>query len=79
MLQDEHECIIFEMFKPDTFLQPATKLKHFCDELKGASLHSAPLQLTLLCALESKKSGTYLYLLVFVLLLQVILLCDRVH
>lgn len=35
--------------------RPATKLKHFCDELKSANIHSAPLQMTLHCALELKK------------------------
>lgn len=44
-------------------LQPASKLKYFCDELKSANIHTAPLQLTLHCALELKKAGTYNYFL----------------
>ncbi|XP_060610370.2 leucine-rich PPR motif-containing protein, mitochondrial [Anolis sagrei] len=37
--------------------KPANKLEHFCKELKKANMHTSPLQLTLLCALESKKAA----------------------
>ncbi|KAH0622753.1 hypothetical protein JD844_025357 [Phrynosoma platyrhinos] len=37
--------------------RPLTKLKYFCEELKKANMHTAPLQLILLCALESKKAA----------------------
>ncbi|XP_042312254.1 leucine-rich PPR motif-containing protein, mitochondrial isoform X2 [Sceloporus undulatus] len=37
--------------------RPVAKLKYFCEELKKANMHTAPLQLTLLCALESKKAA----------------------
>ncbi|XP_060103537.1 leucine-rich PPR motif-containing protein, mitochondrial [Heteronotia binoei] len=37
--------------------KPVTKLKHFCDELKGANFHTAPLQFTLRTALELKKDA----------------------
>uniref|UniRef100_A0AAR2JM86 Leucine-rich PPR motif-containing protein, mitochondrial n=1 Tax=Pygocentrus nattereri TaxID=42514 RepID=A0AAR2JM86_PYGNA len=33
------------------------KLVHFCKDLKDSNLHSAPLQFTLYCALDSKKTG----------------------
>ncbi|XP_053167851.1 leucine-rich PPR motif-containing protein, mitochondrial isoform X2 [Hemicordylus capensis] len=36
---------------------PAAKLKYFCDEMKGANLHTAPFQLTLRCALELRKAA----------------------
>ncbi|XP_015265641.1 PREDICTED: leucine-rich PPR motif-containing protein, mitochondrial [Gekko japonicus] len=37
--------------------KPAAKLKQFCDELKAASLHTAPLQFALHTALELKKDA----------------------
>ncbi|KAL8185301.1 UNVERIFIED_CONTAM: hypothetical protein K2H54_045480 [Gekko kuhli] len=37
--------------------KPAAKLKHFCDEMKAASLHTAPLQFALRTALELKKDA----------------------
>ncbi|OCT77649.1 hypothetical protein XELAEV_18028741mg [Xenopus laevis] len=37
---------------------PASKVKQFCDGLKEANLHSAPLQFALYCSLEAKKAGT---------------------
>ncbi|XP_075781537.1 leucine-rich PPR motif-containing protein, mitochondrial isoform X2 [Pelodiscus sinensis] len=40
-----------------TMNKPVSKLKQFCDELKEANIHSAPLQFTLYCALESKKAA----------------------
>uniref|UniRef100_A0AAR2K645 Leucine-rich PPR motif-containing protein, mitochondrial n=1 Tax=Pygocentrus nattereri TaxID=42514 RepID=A0AAR2K645_PYGNA len=33
------------------------KLVHFCKDLKDSNLHSAPLQFTLYCALDSKKTA----------------------
>ncbi|NWR70299.1 LPPRC protein, partial [Centropus unirufus] len=36
---------------------PLSKLKQFCDELKEANMHSAPLQFILRCALETNKSA----------------------
>ncbi|NXO34964.1 LPPRC protein, partial [Locustella ochotensis] len=36
---------------------PVSKLKQFCDELKEAKMHSAPLPFILRCALEAKKSA----------------------
>ncbi|TFK01649.1 putative sodium-coupled neutral amino acid transporter 7 [Platysternon megacephalum] len=37
--------------------KPLSKLKQFCDELKEANMNSSPLQLTLHCALKSKKAA----------------------
>ncbi|XP_061481391.1 leucine-rich PPR motif-containing protein, mitochondrial [Rhineura floridana] len=42
---------------------PVAKLKHFCNGLKETNLHTAPLQLTLHCALESKKTALALDLM----------------
>uniref|UniRef100_A0AAR2JHE3 Pentacotripeptide-repeat region of PRORP domain-containing protein n=1 Tax=Pygocentrus nattereri TaxID=42514 RepID=A0AAR2JHE3_PYGNA len=39
------------------------KLVHFCKDLKDSNLHSAPLQFTLYCALDSKKTGVYVWLM----------------
>ncbi|NWH36666.1 LPPRC protein, partial [Chloropsis hardwickii] len=36
---------------------PVDKLKQFCDELKEAKMHSAPLPFVLRCALETNKSA----------------------
>ncbi|NXB76183.1 LPPRC protein, partial [Donacobius atricapilla] len=36
---------------------PVSKLKQFCNELKEAKMHSAPLPFILRCALETNKSG----------------------
>ncbi|XP_010153519.1 PREDICTED: leucine-rich PPR motif-containing protein, mitochondrial [Eurypyga helias] len=36
---------------------PVSKLKQFCNELKEAKMHSAPLPFILRCALEAKKSA----------------------
>ncbi|KAM6354986.1 leucine-rich PPR motif-containing protein, mitochondrial isoform 2-T2 [Podargus strigoides] len=36
---------------------PVNKLKQFCDELKEAKMHSAPLPFILRCALETNKSA----------------------
>ncbi|NWZ38745.1 LPPRC protein, partial [Brachypodius atriceps] len=36
---------------------PLSKLKQFCDELKEAKMHSAPLPFILRCALETNKSA----------------------
>lgn len=37
-----------------------SKLKQFCNELKEAKMHSAPLIFILRCALETNKSGILL-------------------
>nr|XP_033793359.1 leucine-rich PPR motif-containing protein, mitochondrial [Geotrypetes seraphini] len=42
---------------------PSSKLKHFCNELKASNLHASPLQFTLSCALEAKKTDLVLDLM----------------
>ncbi|KAF7252301.1 Leucine-rich PPR motif-containing protein, mitochondrial [Varanus komodoensis] len=37
--------------------KPVAKVKYFCDELKGANMNAAPLQMALLCALKSKNNA----------------------
>lgn len=46
-------------------MQPLSKLKRYCKELKEAKMHSAPLPFILRCALEANRSGTLLILLFY--------------
>lgn len=41
------------------------KLKQFCNELKEAKMHSAPLPFILRCALEANRPGTLLFYLFY--------------